>query len=493
MLKDRINEYVANELKNHHSAYIKDPKIIHDSILGSNIFLPHEICVLDTPIVQRLRRISQVDLVPLVFPSGNHNRFEHTLGVTTLSGRLVNALYNRDDFHAWAEDKGISLQYALNHVRMAAILHDCGHGPFSHVSEEFLLEFPDFVELRNSDIKFNSVSKHEIMSYLIARSPALKEFFHQHLVNEYKIEIDLDFVSDIIIGHTAGYTDQAFLVDVINGAFDADKLDYIQRDSHCTGIKMVLDVDRLFHTINATEVKGIKRLTVDMSGVSTLEQIIFSKMMLFCTVYQHHKVRAAECLLKSILSRLIEVEDFKKQGASCLLGVTDADIYGLHTHKDLLIASWAKAITNRNLPKRAFVMSGKIIKDWLDSLMDRSETWGLQRQFAEAIAEISGLESHEIWVDIKKEPNFNEASLCAVRHTRVSAEWTELSRIFPIDAWITSFSENKWKAFVFTWPKNRDKVFRATVKLLAGKGIPIDENAARLECKMEDYQEEVQV
>ena len=113
MLKDRINEYVANELKNHHSAYIKDPKIIHDSILGSNIFLPHEICVLDTPIVQRLRRISQVDLVPLVFPSGNHNRFEHTLGVTTLSGRLVNALYNRVDFHAWAEDKGISLQYAL--------------------------------------------------------------------------------------------------------------------------------------------------------------------------------------------------------------------------------------------------------------------------------------------------------------------------------------------------------------------------------------------
>lgn len=75
------------------------------------------------------------------------------------------------------------------------------------------------------------------MSYLITRSPALKDFFNQHLINEYKVKIDLDFVSDIIIGHTAGYTDKAFLVDAINGAFDADKLDYIQRDSHALASK----------------------------------------------------------------------------------------------------------------------------------------------------------------------------------------------------------------------------------------------------------------
>ncbi|HCF49928.1 MAG TPA: hypothetical protein DER60_06580 [Syntrophomonas sp.] len=86
-LEAKVNDFVEEKLSKYKPNNITAPKIIHDSILGSNIFLPHEVVVLDMPIVQRLRRISQVDLVPYVFPSGNHNRFEHTLGVTTLSGR----------------------------------------------------------------------------------------------------------------------------------------------------------------------------------------------------------------------------------------------------------------------------------------------------------------------------------------------------------------------------------------------------------------------
>jgi hypothetical protein len=483
-LEDRVNCYVDNTLSGYEPRPSKDPKIIHDSILGSNVFLPHEVIVLDMPIVQRLRRISQVDMVPLVFPSGNHNRFEHTLGVTTISGRLVNALYERKDFAHWAEKKGISRIYALNHVRLAALLHDCGHGPFSHMSEDCLLEFDDFFELKDSDPKFNSVKEHEIMSYLIVRSPAMKGFFNKFIEEYAETPIDLDFVADIIVGNTIPHYEKAFLVDVVNGAFDADKLDYIQRDSHFTGIKMVLDIDRLFHTINAREIKGKQRLTIDMSGVSTLEQIVFSKMMLLCTVYQHHKVRAAECILRSIFQSLFQLPNATKS-ATAMLELTDTHIYSLAENEDPVIASLARAITNRQLPKRAFVMSNRIITKGGKTLIDLSEFKQKQKGFVDAIAELSGVSSDNIWFDIKKEPKFSEASRCPIMYTRHGSDWVEMSKVFPIDAWIKTFSENKWKAYVFTWPKYRPQVFEATCHLLRKMGVEFDESAAKRECKME--------
>lgn len=480
-LEAKVNDFVEEKLSKYKPNNITAPKIIHDSILGSNIFLPHEVVVLDMPIVQRLRRISQVDLVPYVFPSGNHNRFEHTLGVTTLSGRLVDALYNRKEYDNW---NGISRSSALNHVRMAALLHDCGHGPFSHMSEEYYKRFDDFIELRTSDPKFNNVKEHEIMSYLIARSPALKWFFDIYIRNQYKLDIDLELVSDIIIGNTMPYSDNAFLVDVVNGAFDADKLDYIQRDSHFTGIKMVLDVDRLFHTINARNIQDKKRLAVDMSGVNTLEQIMFNKMMLLCTVYHHHKVRAAECLVKSILNKLLELESW--ESASDLLYLTDTKIYSLIEHKDKAISRLAEAVASRHLPKRAFVMSRKILIDGRKTLIDLSGSLEKQMEFSEALAELCGLSNDDIWFDIKKEPKFDEANSCPVIFTRRGDNWTPLSDVFPIDAWIKTFSQNKWKAYVFTWPEYRERVFAATCKLLRKMNIGFDEEAARVECKMED-------
>jgi hypothetical protein len=274
------------------------------------------------------------------------------------------------------------------------------------------------------------------------------------------------------------------LVDVVNGAFDADKLDYIQRDSHFTGIKMVLDVDRLFHTINARNIQDKKRLAVDMSGVNTLEQIMFNKMMLLCTVYHHHKVRAAECLVKSILNKLLELESW--ESASDLLYLTDTKIYSLIEHKDKAISRLAEAVASRHLPKRAFVMSRKILIDGRKTLIDLSGSLEKQMEFSEALAELCGLSNDDIWFDIKKEPKFDEANSCPVIFTRRGDNWTPLSDVFPIDAWIKTFSQNKWKAYVFTWPEYRERVFAATCKLLRKMNIGFDEEAARVECKMED-------
>ena len=123
MIEEKVNDYVESQLSGYRHKFVHSPKIIHDTILGSNIFRPFEIALIDLPIIQRLRRINQVDVVPLVFPSGNHNRFEHTLGVTVISEQLALAVVRRI---IEGQEKGIKKykkikiekDYIINHVRV---------------------------------------------------------------------------------------------------------------------------------------------------------------------------------------------------------------------------------------------------------------------------------------------------------------------------------------------------------------------------------------
>jgi len=280
-IRERIEEFVERELNNYKPLRIRAPKVIHDTILGSNLFYPHEIAILDLPILQRLRKINQVDVVSLVFPSGNHNRFEHTLGVTVIAEKLARALQLR----IGEERRDGEGDYAnvlmdddmIRHIRMAAIMHDCGHGPFSHISQEVYKLCDDLAQEMKSNSRLRSSQPHEALSYLIVTSKAFKEFFKQNIKSEYGVDINFDLVGDMIVGYVDN-PNQAYLIDVINGSFDADKLDYIQRDSHFTGIKMVLDLDRLFYTVDVIrDDNGRLRLSVDLTGVSTLEQIVFNK------------------------------------------------------------------------------------------------------------------------------------------------------------------------------------------------------------------------
>ena len=141
-----------------------------------------------------------------------------------------------------------------------------------------LRKFYGYKNIKPSNKKFaeGKAKAHEILSYFIVTSNAFKDFFSSEIASKYNVKnIDLELVGNMIIG----YVDDpklAFMTNIINGAFDADKLDYIQRDSHFTGIRMVLDLDRLFHTLDVIEIDGRLHLTVDIS-VSTLEQMFLIK------------------------------------------------------------------------------------------------------------------------------------------------------------------------------------------------------------------------
>jgi HD superfamily phosphohydrolase len=111
-------------------------KVIHDAVWGTQHLHAHELAILDTPLIQRLRRIKQTAFAYLIFPSATHSRFEHTLGVLFHINRLLKALSENQHYRNLIEGKEDLL-------RMAGLLHDCGHGPFSHSSKEIFKFLPD--------------------------------------------------------------------------------------------------------------------------------------------------------------------------------------------------------------------------------------------------------------------------------------------------------------------------------------------------------------
>ena len=483
-LEENIEIYVEKQLENYKSIIIRAPKVIHDPILGSNVFYPQEIAILDLPILQRLRRISQVDFVPLVFPSGNHNRFEHTLGVTIIADKIAEAVFKRitegqKKGKEYYKEVKIEKEYLINHVRMAAILHDCGHGPFSHMSEQIFKNFDDIVNEKNGNERFAGASAHEIFSYLIVTSKALRKFFNSEIKEGYNVEYDLDFIGDMIIGYIEK-PENAFAIEIINGAFDADKLDYIQRDSHFTGIKMVLDLFRLFHTIDIIkDEKSNLRLTVDISGESILEEIIFNKMMLFSTVYHHHKVRAAECLCKSLFREIknnqVKIHGLDFTNSTDFLFLTDDDIYNLSKSNDCgSVSKISQDLYKRNLPKRAFVISLKTINynDYvaLQEIMSYFEKPNADVEFIEVIAYLTKengeeVPKSEIWIDIPASgPTFKEAIEWPIKSDGDKNDYIKLRNLFPADDWSKAFTENKFKGYVYTRPEHREAVYKATMQ-----------------------------
>lgn len=482
-----IAEYVSEALKTRRSSRVRAPKMIHDTIHGSNLYYEHEIAILDLPLLQRLRYINQVDFVPLVFPSGNHNRFEHTLGVTVVAEKLLKALETKkiEKIEITENDR--------NNVRMAAIMHDCGHGPFSHISEEIYRSYPCIKAIQKNE-KFYDRSPHEILSYFIVTSEPFKEFVEREINPQYNVELDVELIGNMIIGWITD-PEKAYLVDIINGPFDADKLDYIQRDSHFTGIKMVLDVDRLFYTICTVRDQNVrKRLSVDLTGVSTLEQIIFNKMMLYSTVYHHHKVRAAECMFKGIVEVLKSRDEGFFSEATDFLQFTDYDFYGLKT----LVPSIRERIEElqyRSLYKRALVISQKTIdqdskeRNYSFDIMKLYDKPELIDTLREAIYEEAkkrcNCSLHDIWVDMPIPPSSGEPAKCLVKMAGTD-ETIRLRDVFPIDEWITAFNQNKYQGYVFCPERIRKEVSRAAKTVIEDIYKIKFNKYAEILCKMDN-------
>ena len=225
--------------------------------------------LIDTEVFQRLRKIRQLAGAHLVYPSAQHTRFEHSIGTMHLAGLAAETLL----------DKGyITYKEDVQSLRIAALLHDIGHGPFSHLFEEVLRE--------NESNKLT----HEIIGKKI-----IKESIIIDILGKYGY--DTDYVCKLSFGESQ----KMFYDEIIAGSLSADIMDYLPRDSFFTGAEYgKVDYHRL---ISSLEVLSNDHLGINKSAINSLESMLISRYQMFKAVYFHKTVRAGEVmLLHSLMS-----------------------------------------------------------------------------------------------------------------------------------------------------------------------------------------------
>lgn len=471
-LRRDIDQFLRKTLERHVVRNVEKPKVIHDTVHGTNVFEAYEVSIIDLPIIQRLRLISQTDVANLVFPSANHNRFEHSLGVAVIAGKMFDAIEQKQNtLLKDLLDSKYTSPFMRVHVRLAALFHDCGHGPFSHLSET--LYGKNFDEIRKQE-PFKKAKPHEILSYLIVTSEELRGYLNDNKIFR-NCPIPCDNINYELIGHMiVGFTDSpitnalAFLVEIINGTFDADKLDYILRDSYATGIRMVVDIPRLLHTLDLKKGNVDKKthLAIDISGVSALEEIQFNKLMLTQRIYHHQKVRAAGCLLKSFL---------REQGMfnqiESVVSMNDSDVFAFPRQHDSANVTHIERLLNRSLPVRAFCFSARSLNDKtklnmiMEVLSDESRLSSIEDaivQKSTGLLNTTSLDVLDVWIDSPKAPSFAEGVNCLVSGTGDDKKDTVLRDIFQTEDWHRAFTEYKWRGFVYTIEPYKEIVYRAS-------------------------------
>ena len=235
---------------------IKDP--VHGYVYITEAEKP----LIDSYPFQRLRRLRQLAGSEFVYSGANHTRFEHSIGVMYLAGKLTE---NQNLSQLLSEEE-------IQIVRMAALLHDVGHGPFSHVFEHLL-------------VKFLKKNHEDITQWIIQKSE-----LHDIIGG---LGYDADSVAKLAVGELRSQG-KAFLDQIIQSAVDVDKLDFVVRDTYHTGAEYgYVDVFRLIHML---DVLG-ENLAVDVGALSALESFVLARLESFRSIYFHRVGRAAQIML----------------------------------------------------------------------------------------------------------------------------------------------------------------------------------------------------
>jgi hypothetical protein len=244
---------------------------LKDPVHGYVYITEQEKEIIDSFPVQRLHRLRQLAGAEYVYPGANHTRFEHSIGVMYLAGRV-------------AENPNISQKISENEaemVRIAALLHDVGHGPFSHVFEQLL------------DKEFGKT--HEDMTRWIIEKSELKDKLG-------KIGCDPKEIGKLAVG-ALHKPKKAFIDQIISSAVDVDKLDFVVRDTHHTGAEYgYIDIFRLIHAIDVLD----ENLAVDLGALSALESFIIARIESFKSIYFHRVGRAAQIMLAMAMEQANE-------------------------------------------------------------------------------------------------------------------------------------------------------------------------------------------
>jgi deoxynucleoside triphosphate triphosphohydrolase SAMHD1 len=281
---------------------------------------------MDSPLLQRLRRIRQLGLAGYVFPGANYSRFEHSIGVLHQTQRIIEAI--RRNAASLAARKHLPQQEQISSsdevlLRLTALMHDVGHGFLSHVSERVLTGLStvdgthtvrEFQKQAKTFFRVPSLNAApavgEILSALCTLLPEWQEILDQADIPKWPDLRELSFrMAQLMCGGRDPR--RPFLSEIISGPLDVDKLDYIPRDCYMAGVPMPVDVDRLMEKIHVVTVpagtipeyceetnlepdSSIQVLAVQTTGSRAFEELVISRFLLYEKLYYHQKIRAIE-------------------------------------------------------------------------------------------------------------------------------------------------------------------------------------------------------
>lgn len=314
-----------------------------------------ELKIIDSPIFQRLRRIRQLSGAHLTYPGAQHSRFEHSLGVMHIAGQTAVAL----------NEKGFLSSDQIYDIRIAALLHDVGHGPFSHLFEEVL--------------QIKKKTSHEEIGKKIILHSEIGDTLSKSSVNK-KLITKLAF----------GDSKYRFVNEIISGSLSADMMDYLQRDGYFTGAEHAkIDHQRIIQSLDVYKSK----LALDRSALYSFESMILSRYQMFKAVYFHKTVRSAEVMMLESIRLADDECNFTSLNLDDYVNMTDefvvAQILGLPERTDELrrAKKFAADYQNRRLLKCVFE---KIMTDKFEKTQD---------QIRSKIAKKSRVDKNEIFVD----------------------------------------------------------------------------------------------
>jgi len=254
---------------------------IRDAVWGDVPVGERELAIIDTPQFQRLRHVQQLGFTSLTFPGARHTRFEHSLGVYHLTRTALLHLLRQPNCPALTSTDLLT-------VLAAALLHDVGHYPFSHAVEELELS-----TLRNHE---------QISQWIITESDVAN-------VLRSCWDVDPPRVARLIRGEQSHERIDGLLSNLLTGALDTDKLDYLVRDARACNVPYgMIDVERLIQALRIWEdpTDGTVRLVVDEKGMGPMQSLVFAKYLMFANVYWHHTSRVATVMFLRAIHDALE-------------------------------------------------------------------------------------------------------------------------------------------------------------------------------------------
>lgn len=381
--------------------------------------------IIDSSIFQRLRRIRQLSGAHLTYPGAQHSRFEHSLGVMHVAGQAANAL----------KEKGLLSSEQIQDIRLAALLHDVGHGPFSHLFEEVLQTK-------------KKISHEEIGKQIILHSE-IGDILDKSVV-------DKKHVTKLAFGDSK----YRFVNEIISGSLSADMMDYLQRDGYFTGAEHAkIDHQRIIRSLDVYKSK----LALDRSALYSFESMILSRYQMFKAVYFHKTVRSAEVMMLEAIRLADDECGFTTLNLDDYVKMTDefvvSQILGLTSHTAELrrAKQFAQDYQDRQLLKCVFekVMTGKFEKSQ-DRLRDK-------------IASKAKLDKVEIFVDTSTTSSLpltpskeKTKSIILIEGTKRSAHEIPFSKI-PV---VSSMADSMNILRIYTTQKHRKKVEMAAKSIL---------------------------